>query len=66
MDLLDGFACDEDPLATCECRVQATSVCRVRAMRDRPLVLGLFAAVATLLDRWPTDNKAKFSQRLHL
>ena len=53
-------------LATCECRVQATSACRVRAMKDRPLVLGLFAAVATPLDRWPTDNEAKFSQRLHL
>ena len=53
-------------MATCECKVQATSACRVRAMRDRPLVLGLFAGVATPLDRLPTGYEAKFSQRLHL
>ena len=46
---------EDNPKLTCECRVQATSACRVRAKRDRPLVLGLFAGVATPLDRWPTD-----------
>ena len=53
IDMMEGFGFGH--LGTCECRVQATSACRGHATRDRPPVLGLFAGVATPLDRWPTE-----------